>query len=58
MQNLAALEDHDVRFAFTASPYMARVHEELHDALFGFLCRGVPQQVSQHKQLRSPFEQG
>jgi len=32
-------------------------HEDLHDALFGFLCRGVPQQVSWHSPLHSDFAQ-
>jgi hypothetical protein len=32
-------------------------HEDLHDAFFGFLCRGVPQQVSRHSPLHSDFEQ-
>jgi len=32
-------------------------HEDLHYVLFGFLFRGVPQQVSRHSPLHSDFEQ-
>ena len=62
MQNQAALtamrEDYDVRLPLLHLQVQPECHEELHDALSGFLYRGVFQQDIVTPALHLKFEQG